>query len=235
MKKLLSCSLVIIMIFLIYWAFKDRKVYYLALGDELTLGITDEEILTQGYSLLIKQKFEEKDKLEMYVNQFVKPGNRITDVINDINNNIYVKHDNKKITIKNALIKADLVTLSINSGEFIKKIENDTNLVEAYSWIDELSEDYEYLLGLLRDYCKEEIAVVGFYLPKTMEANSDKLKLATYINERFSNISNQYNVKFINILATFLENDYLLTERYPNKDGYKVIGEYIITEIPEIQ
>ena len=42
MKKILVIGVVIISIFLIYLTTIDKKVYYVSLGDEISLGITKE-------------------------------------------------------------------------------------------------------------------------------------------------------------------------------------------------
>lgn len=235
MKKIVIVGITALCIFLIYWITLDRKIYYLALGDGLSVGLTDTEIIGDNYTNYLKLKIEEKGKLEKYVNQFTEVGTRITDVIYDIDNNAFVELNGKNVTMKNALIKADLVTLSINHDDFLNRLENYRYSQDIYEWIVQLSKDYEKLLLLMREYCKEEIIVLGFYSPKSVEWQESTIQAVDYLNNKFEQISLKYNAKFINISTTFLENESFLDSRYPTKQGYQAIGEYILAEIPEIQ
>ena len=84
MKKIIMAFIVTLTIFAIYWFTLDRKVYYLALGDEIAIGITADGDTAASYPQHIKQYLEENNNLEKYVNQFTKTGMRITDIIQDI-------------------------------------------------------------------------------------------------------------------------------------------------------
>ena len=80
----------------------------------------------------------------------------------------------KKKSIKNALIKADLVTLSIGMNDFLYKMNLDVeefSMEELYDYVDEMSEDTDTLLRLLREYCKEDIMMTNYYVPRNL--NSD--------------------------------------------------------------
>ena len=103
MKKILVIGVVIISIFLIYLTTIDKKVYYVSLGDEISLGMTKEGYYEKSYPIYIKEYLEEKKKSEIFIDDYETQKYRITDLINDINNNKEVEETNKKI--KNALIK----------------------------------------------------------------------------------------------------------------------------------
>ena len=122
MKKILIIGVIILSIFIIYLTTLDKKVYYLVLGDEISLGLTSNNKYEKNYTEYIKEYLEEKNILEKYINEYTTQNYRITDIINDINNNKEIE-DTKK-TLKNALIKADLVTLSIGTNDIISKIED---------------------------------------------------------------------------------------------------------------
>ena len=235
MKKIIMAFIVTLTIFAIYWFTLDRKVYYLALGDELAIGITADGDTALSYPQHIKQYLEENNNLEKYVNQFAKTGMRITDIIQDIQNNRLIYINDKKMMLKNALIKSDLVTISVNNRELLSKVQSSTNVSKIYEWIDELSKDYESLLLLLRDYCKEDIIVTGFYYPDVTGDKQENMRVINYINKKFETISNQYKVKFINISMFFLENTSFLKNSYPTKDGYRAISDYILSQFVEIQ
>ena len=131
MKKILITLVVIISISVIYLTTADRKIYYLALGDDITTLEVENKL---GYSNYIYDYLEYYDKLETYINQFAGNNYRITDLISDINNNKKVKVDNKEKTIKNALIKSDLVTLSIGINDITSKINiQNINAINNFS------------------------------------------------------------------------------------------------------
>ena len=158
MKKILILGIIILSIFLIYLTTIDKKVYYVSLGDEISLGMTKDGYYEKSYPLYIKEYLEKNNKLETFIDDYSKQGYRITDLINDINNNKEIEETNK--TIKNVLIKADLVTLSIGTNDILSKISNEENLTKIdykrlYKNIEEIVNDLDKLLKIIREYCKE--------------------------------------------------------------------------------
>ena len=111
MKKVLTLIIVVLSVFLIYLGFKDKKIYYLSLGDSLSLGKNPYNVLDYGYSDYIKDYLENKELLETYADGLNREDKRIIDIINDIKNNEKVLVDNKEKTLQHVLIKADLITL----------------------------------------------------------------------------------------------------------------------------
>ena len=103
MKKILILGVIILSIFIIYLTTLDKKVYYLVLGDEISLGLTSNNKYEKNYTEYIKEYLEEKNILEKYINEYTTQNYRITDIINDINNNKEI--EDTKQSLKNALIK----------------------------------------------------------------------------------------------------------------------------------
>lgn len=231
MKKILSIIFVVFAILIIYLTTLDKKIYYLALGDGIALGITDSGITENSYSYHVKNYLEENEKLEKYVNSYIKEGNRINDIINDIKSNKIANINNKKYTLKNVLIKADLVTISINNEEILYRLNNSHYNNDLYNWIDELSKDYEQMLNLIRDYCKEKVIVIGYYYPKNY--NNEINNILFYLNDTFKNISENYDVEYITPFLSTLESTNYIGKYYPTDDGYKTIGNQIILQIDE--
>lgn len=185
MKKLLIGSLIIIAIFLIYLGFMDRDVYYLNLMDN-----------GADYHEKICSFFSDKKKLEKGVFGFVEKQMRITELTSLLEDNKKIMVDNKNIPIKNALIKADIVTISIGLDDFLSKValyENDVH--KMYEYIDELSEDLEKFFSLIRMYCKEDIVFLGYYNP--FLNNEDISLVFRYLNDRYSNICQKYNIVYV--------------------------------------
>jgi len=221
MKKILTLGIIILSIFIIYLTTIDRKVYFLALGDQISLGQTTDNN-EKNYNEYSTEYLKQKNKLEKSITEFSQQGYRITDIINDIKNN---KELNNKITIKNALIKADLVTISIGTNDIITKIdtENKLNNIDynrLYKNIKEILIDLEKLFDILRQYCKEDIILVGININTTDKKINEMIK---FTNEKFKEISNKYRIIYIDCLEEKIEN-----KIYPTKENYKELGDRII-------
>lgn len=221
MKKILTLGIIILSIFIIYLTTIDRKVYFLALGDQISLGQTTDNN-EKNYNEYSTEYLKQKNKLEKSITEFSQQGYRITDIINDIKNN---KELNNKITIKNALIKADLVTISIGTNDIITKIdtENKLNNIDynrLYKNIKEILIDLEKLFDLLRQYCKEDMILVGININTTDKKINEMIK---FTNEKFKEISNKYRIIYIDCLEEKIEN-----KIYPTKENYKELGDRII-------
>lgn len=228
MKKILILIIVSLSVFLIYLGFKDKKIYYLSLGDSLSLGKNSYNILDYGYSDYIKEYLENNDILETYVDEYNNEEKRIIDIINDIKHNEKKLINNKEKTIQHVLIKADLVTLSIGTNDLLNnvRIDYEFNITDLYNKFEKLLVDYENLFKLLREYCKEKIVLIGLY--NNSDENLDEF--FNYANTKLQELCNKYNINYININDEFKNNKYFSnTNRlYPNKDGYMYIGKEIV-------
>lgn len=183
-KALLVLCGIFLLVFLIYLTTLDRKVYYLDLGDELTL--------TDGsYGEQLNEYFEQLNKSEKHINHFNKKDLRITDIVRMVEINEKVTINNKEQTIKNALIKADLVTLSVGRNDFIYKIDHMTTN-ELYDTADEVVHDMEELFELLREYCKEDIIFLGI----TNDKWTDKQEIFDYLNNNLRLLAEEYSITF---------------------------------------
>lgn len=227
MKKILIIGIIILAIFLIYLTTIDKKVYYLTLGDEVALGMTKEGKYEQGYTDHIKNYLQEKNILEIYVNDYATKDYRITDLINDIENNKTI--ENK--TIKNSLIKSDLLTISIGTNDILSKIDSMNKLTKIdynklYKNIDEIIIDLEKLLNLIREYCKEDIIMTGIYI----ESNTEELKqILEYANQKFKETCTKYNVNYIDMYQIIEQTKPL--NIYPSTTEYEQISKIIINII----
>lgn len=228
MKKILILGIVILSIFIIYLKTLDKKIYYLALGDQTSLGMTQEGYYEKSYTEYIKEYLENLNKLEIYINDYQTQGYRITDLINDINNNREIEESNK--TLKNSLIKADLITISIGNNDIISKINEKKILTpidykNIYKNMSTIINDLDNLLKIIREYSKEEIILTGIYI----NTNNEKLnEIINYINEKFKETSEKYKITYIDVYKELKANNYKI---YPSKEEYKIIGNNIIDEI----
>ena len=214
MKKIIFTVLVVLITFLIYFFNRSEKIYYLSLGDYLSYGINNFNNVNNSYSNNIKEHY--KEILSNYVNYSYYDDYRVMDLINDINYNKSVIYENKKYKLQNLLVKANLITLSIGMNDLIYKSKLD---VDLYNYTDELLNDIENLLILIRKYNKDEIYFLSFY------NIIDNEKLIVYANEKLEGICNKNKIKYVDIS---LLNNYIINGIYPSNDGYTYITNQIL-------
>ena len=182
MKKIIILIAIVLSILFIYLITKDNKIFY--------LNISDTE---NPYNIYLLNYIKEKNKLEKYINKFSNDDYRITSFINDIDSNKTVLINEKSQTLKNALVKADVITISIGNTDLYYKINNyDTN--EMYNYVDELLLDYQELFKKIRKITKEKIIVFGYTIP-----SQDKKELIDYFNNKLNILCNDYKIDFIYI------------------------------------
>ena len=232
MKKILISIIILLSVFLIYLGFKDEEIYYLSLGDYLSNGINPYGVKDYGYSDYIKDYIDENDKLEVYVNYSDK-NTRTIDLIKDIEDNVKIDVMGKSKTVQNALIKADLLTISIGMNDLLDnvKFNNDFSINDLYNKLEEVIVDYERLFEILRIYCKEEIILVGLYNSLDNENLND---FFDYANKKLSSLATTYDINYINIYDDFNKSEYFENSKlFPNKLGYEVIFNKMVGIIDE--
>ncbi|MBQ9181591.1 MAG: SGNH/GDSL hydrolase family protein [Bacilli bacterium] len=183
-KTILVCIILTVSIFLIYLTNIDKKIYYVSINDY------KKDSLKKYDEFLLKSI----NNLEIFINEFSNENLRLTDVINNIEKNVEIKKGNKKISIKHALIKADILTLSLGNNELLYKIKTQSN--NLYDTIDQIIDDYDNLLNVIRTYCKEKIFVIGINYKTEDEKIINVIK---YYNKKLKDLSKSYNINFIDI------------------------------------
>lgn len=229
--KKLFVAFLLFLTFLIGIYIKDDKLYYISFGDGLSLGINENNYISYGYSDFIKDYLIKNNKLKFYTKNFSKQDIRITDMINNINDNEFIDVDNKIIYIQSALNKADLITISVGLNEIMYKFSNNTNTSYLYDYIDSYIDDMNKLIKLIKKYNNKKIFILGYYTPKN---DKDLNKYMIYANDKLINICNKEKVNYIDIYNIFKNRSYLiynLNNYYPNKEGYKLISNEIIKKL----
>ena len=159
-KLFLFIIIVITFIFLINYKNIDKKIYYVSIGEET----------------IFKDKILYNKKIEHIIN-INKNDYRITDIINDIDNNYN--------EIQTHLIKADILVINISNNELIYKMNN-----LNYNYIDSIIVDLDKLFSLIRIYTKEKIYFIN---PNINNKYTD------YMNDRLIDILGKYKIEFINL------------------------------------
>lgn len=241
-KLLIGFIITGIILVIIFFMTRDKKIYYLALGDSLTAGQTPNNTISTSYGDYVSEYLKDKEVLEFYTKKFAKCGYRSIDLLNDLKKNKKIKVKDKEVTIKHALIKADLVTVSIGTNDLFYKLNvgNEFDLNEfddIYTYVDESIKDIDKLLYELRKSCKEQIMVFGFYNPFTnYSASLANLvePIIIYANGKMENLVRKYNMTYVDIHDVFMANDNYLPSKleiHPNKDGYRAMAKTVISLI----
>ena len=198
MKKLIIIFLIFFSIFYIYLLTCDEKIYYLSISNNYN---------SNDFSNIIEKKLKRNNLLEIHVNEFSNNNNRITDYIDMIDDNKYIIKNNKKIHFKNALIKADIITLSLGTKDFI------TNYGDSTEKVLTIRNNIETLIKKIREYSKEDIYFISIYSEYVDSKYIDKL------NNDLKSICNDNKIKFINI-----NNNY----NYITENNNELISKYVI-------
>lgn len=214
MKKIIFSILVFLIVFLIYYFNINEKIYYVSIGDYLSYGINNKNIVDNSYSNNIKEYH--KDNLDNYVNFSSISDYRVMDLINDINNNKIITYNNKEYKVQNLLIKANLITLSIGMNDIIYKKKISNNL--TYTYLDELIYDINNLFVLLRKYNKDKIYFLSFY---NIIENKNQIE---YINDKIKEMCKENKITYVDIsnLNNYIE------DLYPNNSGYIYITNQVL-------
>jgi lysophospholipase L1-like esterase len=245
LKKLFALILIIGLPIMIYLLTVDHGIYYVALGDSLAAGQNPYGKISYGYTDNVADYLDSLNKLTFYTKQFAVSGYRTTDLIKDINDNKSIEVDGKKITLKQALAKADIITLSIGANDLFYKLGiNSMDItfqddIELKKYVDEVILDIEKLIILIKKYCMEDIILVGYYNPlwhmkKDFAKQIDNVIL--YANNEMKKVSNKYDLYFVDVYKQFEQNSDFLPnpiDIHPSAKGYAAITEKIIKIINE--
>lgn len=217
MKKLLFLVTIIFIVFMIYIFNLDSKIYYLALGDKVT--INDNSFVNN-----IEKYLKEINKLEITSKEFTNYNYRTTDLSRDIDDNIKKKNNNKEITIKNAIIKADLITITIGLNDYINYL-NDYQMLKNN--LINLKNDMDILLSKIRKISKEKIILIGIY----SLSNDEKINnILSQLNNQYSVVCEKYDIYYLNIFNE-IENNIDIKKEIPTNEGYSIISDKLIRYI----
>jgi len=223
--KISLLFIILLLTLLIGIYIKDDKIYYLSLGDGLSLGINNNDYESIGYSDYIKEYLEKNNKLKFYTKEFSNKDARITDIINMIQDNREIE----KTTIQKSLKDADIITISAGLNEILYK--NNTNISYLYDYIDTYIYDMEKLLEIVKEYNNKKIFVLGYYNP----TNDNKIdKYIIYANDKLIGICDKEKINYVDLYTIFKTNPHLIyniNNFYPNSDGYKLIANEIIKKL----
>lgn len=238
LNKIFIFSIVLLLCFIIFKYTFDNKLDYLALGDDLSKGKTPFGNYGKSFTDFFAQYLENKNKLKSYNNKFVGENYRTTDLINDIASDKSIIFNNKKININQAIVNAELITISIGLNDVFYKLTynniRNNQINSIFDYIDEMFEDIYILLTNIRKLNDCKIFIIGFYnhLNITNVKEEEIVEnIFQYIDEKYKNLEQIKKVYYINIKEGFDKKPYYLPNKklsYPSLEGYNYISTRII-------
>lgn len=205
MKKriILLIILILVLMYLSFFQMKQEKIYYTVMGNKYEFT---NNLKSLNYTDLIMNDINKKNKLKKYSKDLIFFDIRITDFINKIEKNEKVNNN----YIQNILNKTNLLLINIGSSELNYKFQNiekyNSNDNEIYKYLDEMSNDINRLLFLIRKYSNTKIIFIGYY---NETSNFLYNNYYLYINKKIKNNKNIIFIDVFDILKNKKSNYYL--------------------------
>lgn len=153
-------------------------IHYLALGDSLAFGISEEGVPGKGYPDFLAQSLNEKNVLKSSNKGFSFPGYTASDVIKDLKSNVAkpiygTGHEEETAELHKSIERADVITISIGANDVLQhfKIDPTTGLpqidiLKLGAAIQQVGTNYnEILKGIYAINPKVQVYVMGYYNP----------------------------------------------------------------------
>lgn len=219
-KLIIIIIVSVIFAYFIYFLNREDKIYLVGIGDGISSGETSYNIDGISYNDYLKEYYVSKKLLKDYNFNFSNKNNSIINILNDIENNTLDKKSD--LYIKQILHKANIITISVGEDE-LTKLGMTNDLDEEC--IKKFIENYDKLLGSLKEITESKIVVIGLY-----ENNFLNKSNVIILNSEISNITNKYDAIFVNISDLLLTKDYYLNNNsyYFSYKGHETIAEIII-------
>ncbi len=229
---------------LIFFIVGNNNIDYVALGDNLSLGVTPFNKYNKSFTDYFSEYLDNKNNLKSFDTSFVNKDYYVTDYISDMKD--AKERDTKRANINQIISSADIITISIgqkNINSLLKvnyKNNKLINLNKIYKFVDEEFEDYKTLLSNIRKINDCKIFIIGFYNPLTNTNQKDIKelnKLFDYINEKYKMLEElNKNIYYVSISEDFNNKSYYLPNSkhtYPSLEGYNFIANKIICKYEE--
>ena len=206
MKKIIVILFLFLLCYSCYYIYKktERKTINIAsIGDNISIDKYLNDIST-------------------YDTTFTNNDYRIKDILNIIENNQEISNK----SIYQVLKKSDIIILSIGMNDIYYKLNNNTK--EIYTYLNNIINDYEKLLKLVKEYNKQVI-ILGYY-----NIDNKQDDIFTYINYKLKKLVTNYKYDYIDLNKIFHNNKKILIKEdnfYLNDIGIKQINKIILEKI----
>ena len=216
-KKLILISLLGgILSVIIYFFTQNNEITIVAIGDGLSSGMTSYGIEGYSFNDYLKEDYITRHELGSYM-EFASPNKTVKELIYEIKENEKIKTSQKEMELKQAISKADILTIAIGMDEL-------ANIKINRTIKEEFLHDMEELLSMIKMLNQYKVVVIGLY---TWDKN-DFLTIEK-INASIRDIALTNGFEFLDINKIMMDKNYYLTidSYYINYLGHKRIYEEI--------
>lgn len=216
-KKLILITLLGGILSIIIYVFtQNNEITIMSIGDGLSSGETPYGIEGYSFNDYLKEDYLTIHKLNNYI-EYASRDKTIKELIYEIKENKEITLKNEKIEIKQAINKADILTIAIGMDELANnkitsKIKN------------EYLHDLEELFSMINLLNKNKVVIISLY---TWEKND--LLTIEKLNASVRDIALTNNFEFVDINKILMNEEYFFQKNsyYINYLGHKRIYEEI--------
>jgi len=206
---------------IIYNIYKEKGIYYLALGE------LPKDQYRYEYQDYVIDYLKENNSLKKYNKNFLRENYNTKIFLELIENSETSIIEGEKETITAAIDRANLITISLGNNELEEIIEKKARKFNYE--IDNIFKNYDEILSKIRFLTNSPIIIIGYFNAYD-KGNIDVEKIYTYAENKLNEFLEYENVYIIKLYNEFKNDKYTekLDKIAPSIDGYKFIANKII-------
>ena len=214
-KKIITIALLgAILSVIIYFFTQNSEITIVSIGDGISSGMTSYGIEGYSFNDYLKEDYRTKHELKEYI-EYAIPNKTVKELIYEIKENKSIVKKEEKIEIKQAINKADILTIAIGMDELANiKITNQIK--------NEYLHDLEELLSMIKMLNGKKVIILSLY-----SWGKNDLLTIEKLNAGIRDIALSNGFLFVDINKILMNKDYYLStdSYYINYLGHKSIYE----------
>lgn len=242
LKGFLALLLTLVLVLPSQSAFAQDDFDYVALGDSLAFGISDQNGIGKGYVDFFAEILSNETEVTSFNKGFSFPGYTTVNVLDDLENDIEKSSigepENVKTTISQAIEEAELITLSIGANDVLRTLAKDEegnlqyDVAQVIASIQQMANNLGNILKQVNDLNPEaQVYVMGYYnpFPALVEQAGAVNLLVGQMDAEVKKVVEEQGMYFVSVkdaiasdFATNLPNPENI---HPSQEGYTVMAE----------
>lgn len=214
-KKIITIALLgAILSVIIYFFTQNNEITIVSIGDGISSGMTSYGIEGYSFNDYLKEDYRTKHELKEYI-EYAIPNKTVKELIYEIKENKSIVKKEEQIEIKQAINKADILTIAIGMDELANiKITNQIK--------NEYLHDLEELLSMIKMLNGKKVIILSLY-----SWGKNDLLTIEKLNAGIRDIALSNGFLFVDINKILMNKDYYLStdSYYINYLGHKSIYE----------
>ena len=214
-KKIITIALLgAILSVIIYFFTQNSEITIVSIGDGISSGMTSYGIEGYSFNDYLKEDYRTKHELKEYI-EYAIPNKTVKELIYEIKENKSIVKKEEQIEIKQAINKADILTIAIGMDELANiKITNQIK--------NEYLHDLEELLSMIKMLNGKKVIILSLY-----SWGKNDLLTIEKLNAGIRDIALSNGFLFVDINKILMNKGYYLStdSYYINYLGHKSIYE----------